>query len=120
LIAAGSPVRLFAIAALVARVVERSWQGVRRVGEVNFLSDTGVLAASLQRMATFRFGEVTGWRGFALAHPQRRHSVATATILVAVIWPVWYPVLVLSAQLIRTSGCRVHAASSSACCRARF
>jgi membrane protease YdiL (CAAX protease family) len=78
------------VAALVARVVEGSWPDIRGLGEVNFLRDVGVVGALILWIATFGFGEETGWRGFALAHLQRRHSVATATMVVAVIWAVWH------------------------------
>jgi membrane protease YdiL (CAAX protease family) len=89
-IAAGSPVGLFALAALVARVAEGSWPDLSGLGTVNFLGDIGPTAALVLWIVTFGFGEETGWRGFALANLQRRHSVATATAVVAVIWAVWH------------------------------
>jgi uncharacterized protein len=57
---------------------------------VNFLGEVGAVAAFAAVDPTFGFGEETGWRGFALAQLQRRHSVATATVLVAVMWAVWH------------------------------
>jgi membrane protease YdiL (CAAX protease family) len=90
LVASGSPVCLSLLAAVVARVAEGAWPNLRRVGEVTLLGDIGALAALSLWVFTFGFGEETGWRGFALARLQRRHLVATATALVAVIWAVWH------------------------------
>lgn len=36
------------------------------------------------------FGEETGWRGYALAHLQRRWSPVTAAVVVAAGWAVWH------------------------------
>jgi uncharacterized protein len=87
---ASSPVGLFAAAALLARLVEGSWPDLNRLGAVNFLGDIGAPLALLLWIVTFGFAEETGWRGFALAHLQRRHSLAPATLLVALMWALWH------------------------------
>lgn len=84
------PVGLFAFAALVARLVEGAWPDLHDLGKVNFLGDVGAPAAVVLWLATFGFGEETGWRGFALPHLQRRRTAVTATIIVAVMWAVWH------------------------------
>jgi uncharacterized protein len=60
------------------------------LGEVKLAGRHGAAAALLLRIVTFGVGGETGWRGFALTQLQRRHSVATAPVLVALVWAAWH------------------------------
>lgn len=89
LAAIGSPFVLFAAALVGTRVIDGTWMDLGRVFEVNYLGNIGLLALPLW-LATFGFGEETGWRGFALPRLQARHSALTSAVLVALAWIVWH------------------------------
>jgi membrane protease YdiL (CAAX protease family) len=65
LVAAASPVALYALAAVITRVADGAWPDLPRLGEVNFLPYLGLWALPLW-LATNGVGEELGWRGFAL------------------------------------------------------
>jgi len=90
LVAAGSPVALFASASIAARFAEGAWPDLEHLGEVNFLGDIGAPAALALWLATYGFGEEIGWRGFALERLQQQHSALRATLVVAAGWGLWH------------------------------
>ncbi len=89
LIAAGSPIALFTVAALIARFVDGQWLNLWDLGNVNFLPAIGPAALPMW-FVTNGLGEEIGWRGFALPRLQERHRALTATLILAVFWALWH------------------------------
>lgn len=89
LISAGSPIALFIVAAVAARIVDGEWINVWDLGKVNFLPSIGP-AALLMWFVTNGLGEEIGWRGFALPRLQEHHRALTATLILAVVWAAWH------------------------------
>jgi membrane protease YdiL (CAAX protease family) len=89
LIAAFSPVALFAVAAVIVRLLGEPWPDLRLLGQINYLPNLG-LGAWLLWILTSGFGEETGWRGFALPRLQKQHSALTATLILTAFWVLWH------------------------------
>jgi pimeloyl-ACP methyl ester carboxylesterase/membrane protease YdiL (CAAX protease family) len=88
-VGAGSPLLLFVIALVAARIAGQTAPTWTSLGRVNFLPDLGVMAWGLWFL-TSGVGEELGWRGFALPRLQRTHSAMTSTLLVAIGWAGWH------------------------------
>lgn len=57
--------------------------------------DLAAPAYYLFALATYALGEETGWRGYALARLQSRHSAVVSTLLLSLAWALWHlPLLV--------------------------
>jgi len=89
LVAGASPVALFAVAAVLARVTGSPWPDFTRLGDMNYLPDLGIGALALW-IITFGFGEETGWRGYALPRLQTRRSALAASLMLAGLWVLWH------------------------------
>lgn len=87
--AVGSPVALFATAALAMRLIQGEWPDLRLLGQVNYLPYLGWRVLPLW-LATFGFGEEIGWRGFVLPRLQRTMSVSRATLSLGLLWVLWH------------------------------
>src|SRR3972149_4560297 len=99
LVAALSPLWLFALAALALRIFGRPWPEIQLLGEVNFLPNIGLLGAFVLWILTSGIGEETGWRGFALPRLQRGRSALSASLILSVFWALWHlPFLLLPYQ----------------------
>ncbi|MGB2714432.1 MAG: CPBP family intramembrane glutamic endopeptidase [Vicinamibacterales bacterium] len=85
----GSPLLLFVIALIVARIAGQTGPTWTSLGHVNFLPDLGVAAWGLWFL-TSGAGEELGWRGFALPRLQRTHSAMSSTLLLAIGWAGWH------------------------------
>jgi uncharacterized protein len=85
----GSPLAMFAIAQLAARVASQNAPSWHDLGRVNFLPDLGFTAWWLW-FATNGIGEETGWRGFALPRLQQHHSPLVSTVLLTIGWAGWH------------------------------
>ena len=85
----GSPLLLFAIAQLAARMVGQPAPGWSTLGQISFLPNLGWWAWELWFL-TSGCGEELGWRGFALPRLQETHSAMTSTLLLALAWAGWH------------------------------
>jgi membrane protease YdiL (CAAX protease family) len=88
-IAAGAPLFLFAVAVLVARLVDGSWADLRLLGAINFLPYLGLWTLPLWFL-TNGVGEEVGWRGYALPRLQQGHSALVATLILWMGWAGWH------------------------------
>jgi len=84
----GSPLLLFVIALVAARIAGQTPPAWRSLGHVNYLPDLGLAAWGLW-LAT-GVGEELGWRGFTLPRLQRTHSAMSSTLLLAIGWAGWH------------------------------
>ena len=84
-----SPVAVFILTMPVVRLVKGAWPDLTLLGQANYLPylGFGVLPVWL---ATYGFGEETGWRGFALPRLQKTKSAARATLILGVMWAFWH------------------------------
>ena len=89
LISIGSPIAMFAAAAVVSRGVDGAWVNLWDLGKVNFLPGLGP-AVLLLWFISNGIGEEVGWRGFALPRLQERHHALVATVILAVFWAAWH------------------------------
>jgi membrane protease YdiL (CAAX protease family) len=85
----GSPLLLFVIAGVAARLAGETVPMWSSLGHVNFLPDLGVAAWGLWFL-TSGCGEEFGWRGFALPCLQRTHPAMTSSVLLAIGWAGWH------------------------------
>jgi uncharacterized protein len=85
----GSPLAMFAIAQLTARVAGQNAPSWHDLGRVNFLPELGFTAWWLW-FATNGIGEEAGWRGFALPRLQQHHSPLVSTVLLTIGWAGWH------------------------------
>ena len=85
----GSPLILFVVAQVAARIAGQNVPTWTSLGQVNFLPDVGVMAWGLWFL-TSGLGEELGWRGFALPRLQRSHSAMTSSLLLAIGWAGWH------------------------------
>ncbi len=89
LLAVGSPVAMFGIAAVLTRVITRQWLPFRQLGAVDFLPYLGVWALVLWLLCS-GLGIEVGWRGFALPLLQERYSALVASLIIWVLGTCWY------------------------------
>lgn len=90
LVAVGSPIALYLIAALIMRVWSGAWPDWSRFGSAVELPGLAGLAGWALHTLTFGFGEETGWRGFALPRLQKGRSARSATLVLWVFWAIWH------------------------------
>jgi membrane protease YdiL (CAAX protease family) len=84
-----SPLLMFVIAVVAARIAGQAAPSWTSLGTVNFLPDLGVTAWGLWFL-TSGIGEELGWRGFALPRLQRTHSAMSSTLRLAIGWAGWH------------------------------
>jgi uncharacterized protein len=98
-----SPVIVFLIAVLIARLIKGEWPDWRLLGQANYLPYLGWGVLPLW-LITFGFGEEIGWRGFALPHLQKTMSVSRATLTLAFVWMLWHAPAFFYLDTIRSLG----------------
>jgi uncharacterized protein len=84
-----SPAVVFFLSIPIVRLIKGEWPDLRLLGQANYLPYLGI-GVIIIWIATYGFGEETGWRGFALPRLQKRMSAARATLLLGVMWVVWH------------------------------
>lgn len=90
LIAWFSPVVLFAIAAVIVRVVWGAWPDLSRFGQTEEYPQLPLLIYWAANIFFYGWGEETGWRGFALPRLQKSHSAFAATFILSIFWALWH------------------------------
>ncbi len=89
-IIAFSPLWLFALVAIVQRIIQGDWQDLNLLGQVHFLPQLNPVTALLLWIFTFGLGEEIGWRGFALPRLQRNRSALSASLILTILWALWH------------------------------
>jgi membrane protease YdiL (CAAX protease family) len=84
------PLALFAVAVLVARLVEGFWPDLSRFGASTEYPALPLAGFWVANLLFYGFGEEIGWRGFAQPTLQRRHSPVGAAMIVSAIWAAWH------------------------------
>lgn len=84
LVSVFSPFLLFALSALVVRLLGGPWPELGRLGPGELLGFP-FLAGLL-----YGIGEESGWRGFALSRLQSGRSALAATLILTVFWALWH------------------------------
>ena len=85
-----SPILLFCLGILVARIINGEWLSVAGFFRNNNLLLVPDFLMWFFPLLTYGFGEEGGWRGFALPHLQSRHSAMRATVILTVFWLGWH------------------------------
>jgi membrane protease YdiL (CAAX protease family) len=84
------PLSLFAVAVIVARVVEGAWPDLSRFGASTEYAGLPLVGFWVANLLFYGYGEEIGWRGFAQPALQRRHSALSAAVIVSLIWAAWH------------------------------
>jgi membrane protease YdiL (CAAX protease family) len=84
-----SPLLLFFTMAIAMRLLQGSWIDFGMLRHFDFLPDMGVRVVFVW-LATYGFGEETGWRGYLLPRLQRNRSAWSATLILWIIWAIWH------------------------------
>ena len=84
------PLTVFAVAVVVARVIEGIWPDLSRFGASLEYPMLPLAVYWLANLAFYGFGEEIGWRGLAQPTLQRRHTALTAALLVSLVWAGWH------------------------------
>jgi membrane protease YdiL (CAAX protease family) len=85
-----APIVFFILAVLINRLISGGWSDLALLGEADYLPYLSPFGALLLWLLTYGLGEETGWRGYALPHLQSKHSAASATLILAVLWAFWH------------------------------
>ncbi len=85
-----SPILLFAVAVVIARIMQGYWPDLGLLAQVDYLPPLGIPLALGLWLLTFGFAEETGWRGFALPRLQADRSALSASIILGGFWAVWH------------------------------
>ena len=81
---------LFVLGMVILRIINGEWANWAQFGYLSELPEISWVGVWFVQIATFGFGEETGWRGFALPRLQRKHTAGGATIRLAAIWLLWH------------------------------
>jgi membrane protease YdiL (CAAX protease family) len=84
-----SPLMLFEVTRIAARLAGHDPLSWSSLGAVSFLPDLG-LSAWAMWFVTNGIGEELGWRGFALPRLQRTHSALASSALLTLAWAGWH------------------------------
>ncbi|MGQ9889483.1 MAG: CPBP family intramembrane glutamic endopeptidase [Aggregatilineales bacterium] len=89
LIGLGTPLALGLAAVVVYALSSGTLPPLALFGEVDYLGNIGPLAALTLWIATYGFGEETGWRGFAF-HRMEQGGWVRAAVVIGVLWGLWH------------------------------
>jgi uncharacterized protein len=84
------PFVFLGIALLCAQIFAGEALSLAGVGASREFPHFSPVELLLFNLATFGFGEETGWRGFALPRLQARHSALVATMILTLGWAGWH------------------------------
>lgn len=90
LLAWSGPAALYAIAAVVARVVWGQWPPFSQFGHSEEFAQLAAPVYWVLSIICYGFGEEVGWRGFALPRLQQKYSQLTSTVILSMIWALWH------------------------------
>lgn len=90
LIAWFGPVVLFAIAAVIVRIMGGTWPDLSQFGRTDEYPELPLVVYWMANMLFYGWGEETGWRGFALPRLQKSHNALTATFMLSLCWALWH------------------------------
>ena len=91
------PAALYAIAAVVVRVMWSQWPKLSLFGHSEEFAQLALPVYWVLSLICYGFGEEVGWRGFALPRLQQKYSGLTSTVILSVFWALWHlPVFAFS------------------------
>jgi membrane protease YdiL (CAAX protease family) len=101
LVAWFGPAALYAIAAVVVRVVVwGQWPKLSLFGHSEEFAQLAMPVYWMLSLICYGFGEEVGWRGFALPRLQQKYSALTSAVILSVFWALWHlPVFAFSTGL---------------------
>jgi membrane protease YdiL (CAAX protease family) len=94
------PAALYAIAAVVVRVMWSQWPKLSLFGHSEEFAQLAMPVYWVLSIICYGFGEEVGWRGFALPRLQQKYSALTSAVILSVFWALWHlPVFAFSTGL---------------------
>ncbi|MDF2907069.1 MAG: Abortive infection protein [Herbinix sp.] len=78
------------ISIVVHRMVLGVWPDWSRFGLTVKLPGLNIVQTALVWVATFGLGEESGWRGFLLPELNKRYTLRTSSLIVAIVWIFWH------------------------------
>lgn len=90
LVAALSPLAVFAVVVLGLRLATGNWQAARGFGQVAEWPQLSGFAGWLAWVLISGLGEESGWRGFALPRLQACYSARNASFILGLLWAGWH------------------------------
>ena len=84
------PAALYAIAAVVVRLVWREWPQLSQFGHSEEFAQLAMPVYWVLSIVCYGFGEEVGWRGFALPRLQQKYSGLTSAVILSLFWAVWH------------------------------
>ena len=84
------PLALFAVAAIIVRIVWGPWPDFSRLGQTEEYPQLPLLVYWVANILFYGWGEETGWRGFALPRLQKGQGTLAATFVLSIFWALWH------------------------------
>lgn len=88
--ALASPFALWAVSAVLARMVVGSWPDLGRLSLPEYANGRWLADVLFVGTLAYGLGEEPGWRGFALPRLQARHGPLLATLILTPLWALWH------------------------------
>ncbi|MGE5591904.1 MAG: type II CAAX prenyl endopeptidase Rce1 family protein [Bacillota bacterium] len=91
------PAALYAVGAVVLRVVWGQWPPFSQFGRSEEFAQLAVPVYWVLSILSYGFGEEVGWRGFALPRLQQKYGQLASAVILSLIWALWHlPVFAFS------------------------